>query len=258
MLDLVLPVEQVKESFGIISSYTVNKNTRNGNAAGLKGVMTLKKYDAAISFAGKDRKQARSLAIALSKAGLNVFFDESASEELWGKNLYEHLTTIYRESALTIIIVSSSYCQNPWTHTELKSLRNSALHNPDHTILPIRVDDSEYPSELSSIDYIDLNNTSYDEIARLVIQKLDSVKYQQKGRSEPELTTYHVIPRFNDWAVKRSGASRATAVCKSKDEAINKAKELVEGLANVEIVVHKSDGTIEKRMPERTRKEKVS
>ncbi len=115
------------------------------------------------------------MATALKNSDLNVFFDEWASEELWGMNLHEHLSAIYHESALTILMVSSAYSQSQWTRAELKNLRNSAVHNPNYKIFPIKVDDSPYPRELSTIGYIDLQDTSYDEIANIIKQKLNSV-----------------------------------------------------------------------------------
>lgn len=220
--------------------------------------MKPKLYDVALSFASEDREKARSLADALKNVGLNVFFDEWAGEELWGRNLHEYLTKIYNETTLTILVVSSSYSQKQWTRTELKSLLNSAVHSPYYSILPVKVDDSPLPPELLSITYIDLKNTSYDEFARLVTKKLESIMPKHKVSSEPEVKTYHVIPRFNDWAVKRSGASRATAVYNTKLEAITKAQEFAASATNVEIVVHNSDGTIETRLPEKTRKKNAS
>ncbi len=47
-------------------------------------------YDVALSFAGPQRDYARSLASALQDAGVRVFLDEFAQEELWGgRPLYE-------------------------------------------------------------------------------------------------------------------------------------------------------------------------
>lgn len=216
--------------------------------------MNSRKYDVAISFSGEDRDKVRKLASALKSSNLHVFFDEWASEDLWGKDLYEYLTSVYRESTLTILVISAAYTKSQWTRAELKSLRNSAAHSTDYTILPVKVDDSEYPSELSSIGYIDLNSTSYEELAQLIKEKLKTAKTSENEKTRYEIKTYHVIPRYSDWAVKRSGASRATAVYKSKIEAINKAKEIVDASDNIKIVIHNSDGTIEKRIPEKVEK----
>lgn len=216
--------------------------------------METRKYDVAISFTLENREQARNLASSLRDAGLSVFFDQWASEELWGKNLHEHLTSIYLESFLTILVISSSYSKKIWTRTELKSLVAQALQSPDYTILPIRVDDSPFPAELSSIAYVDLRESSYAEIAELVKDKLESVKREKRYRFPTPAKTYHVIPRFQDWALKRSGASRATAVYASKDEVLRKVEELLERSKDIEIVIHKSDGTIEERIDANTKK----
>lgn len=49
-------------------------------------------YDIAITFAGEDRHLAREITSNLVTKGVTVFYDEYAEAELWGKDLYVHLT----------------------------------------------------------------------------------------------------------------------------------------------------------------------
>ena len=56
-------------------------------------------YDVAISFSGEQREQAEAIAARLRAAGLKVFYDEYEKATLWGKDLYEHLATIYQNQA---------------------------------------------------------------------------------------------------------------------------------------------------------------
>jgi hypothetical protein len=60
--------------------------------------------------------------------------------------------------------------------------------------------------------------------------------------------TFHVIPQKGSWAVKREGASRATKITSRKDTAIFKAKVIARSTAHGTVVVHRKDGTIEKRV----------
>lgn len=51
-------------------------------------------YDVVIPFAGEDRSVAESIASNLITSGINVFYDEYEQANLWGKDLYAHLTKI--------------------------------------------------------------------------------------------------------------------------------------------------------------------
>ena len=79
-------------------------------------------YDVAISFVGEDRLLAKKLADSFIKQGVDVFFDEYFKAQLWGKNLYEHLSKVYSEEArYCLILISEHYVKNVWTNHELKS-----------------------------------------------------------------------------------------------------------------------------------------
>jgi len=57
------------------------------------------KYDVALSFAGQDRRYVTQVAEQLKLRGIRVFYDEYEQADLWGKNLYDHLSKVYRQSA---------------------------------------------------------------------------------------------------------------------------------------------------------------
>ena len=53
--------------------------------------------------------------------------------------------------------------------------------------------------------------------------------------------TYHVVPHGDRWAVKRSGASRASVVLDTKAKAIARGKAMAKRVG-CEFVVHDGDG----------------
>ncbi len=57
--------------------------------------------------------------------------------------------------------------------------------------------------------------------------------------------TYDVSPRGSEWTVTKRGASRPTAVCDRKDDAIARAREAAKGFKESQVVVRKADGTIQ-------------
>lgn len=61
----------------------------------------------------------------------------------------------------------------------------------------------------------------------------------------------HVIPQKGNWAVKREGAQRADRVVSKKTTAILRAKSIARSGTAPAIIVHRKDGTIEKRVTPR-------
>jgi uncharacterized protein YjbI with pentapeptide repeats len=64
-------------------------------------------FDIAISFAGEDRQIAKKIASALVKRDVRIFYDDYEKVDLWGKNLYDHLSDIYRNKAKYCLILIS-------------------------------------------------------------------------------------------------------------------------------------------------------
>lgn len=200
-------------------------------------------YDVAISFSGEDRPIARQIAEALRKRGVHVFFDEYAQSELWGRNLYEYLTKIYEESRLCIVIVSESYAHSQWASSELRNLVAHSQLRDSFTILPITIGPVR-TGLLGSIASLDWSGTTADGVAALVAERLQSLPQPSKTR-KPE--NYHVIMRESGWSVKRAGASRATSVHKTQEEAIAAGRRMARKHRPSELVIHRKDGTIASR-----------
>lgn len=53
-------------------------------------------YDVALSFAGEDRVYVERIANLLIEQGIKVFYDKFETANLWGKDLYQYLSDIYR------------------------------------------------------------------------------------------------------------------------------------------------------------------
>src|SRR5262245_247398 len=132
-----------------------------------------KQYDAAFSFAGEDRKIARSLATKLRKARYSVFFDEFEKAELWGEDLTVSLKEIYKNRArFCVMFVSEHYARKPWTNHERQAAISRAFKERAAYILPIRLDDTDLPGLSDTIGYVDYRSTDESEILGLLRQKL--------------------------------------------------------------------------------------
>ncbi len=130
-------------------------------------------YDVTVSFAGEDRHHVEQLVRLLRRNGVRVFYDAWEQADLWGKDLYQHLDTIYRLAArYCLIFVSKSYVNKAWTKHELKSAQARAFSENSEYILPIRLDDAELPGLPPTTAYLDARTMDLREISQVFLSKL--------------------------------------------------------------------------------------
>lgn len=136
--------------------------------------MSTYRFDIALSFAGEQRKQVADVARYLTDAGVKVFYDEYQKADLWGKDLYQHLSTVYSTQArYSIIFASKEYAAKIWTTHELRSAQARALQEKGaEYILPVRFDATELPGIPSTLAYLDFHAEGSKGIADLVLEKL--------------------------------------------------------------------------------------
>ncbi len=133
----------------------------------------MKKYDVTLSFAGEDRHYAEKLRNLLESGGYSVFYDDDEMAQLWGKNLYDHLASIYKDQArYCVMFLSEHYARKLWTKHERQSAQARALEENKEYILPIRLDDTEIPGILGTLGYLDLRSMSIEEIYQILAEKL--------------------------------------------------------------------------------------
>lgn len=132
-------------------------------------------YHVALSFAGEDRKFAQRFAELLNEKDINIFYDQYEQAELWGKDLYQHLQSIYRDKAqFCVVFLSRDYAKKLWTRHELEQAQARAFMENREYILPIRIDDTTIPGINETIGYIDLRLTTIEMIAEMFIKKLST------------------------------------------------------------------------------------
>jgi hypothetical protein len=133
------------------------------------------KYQVALSFAGEDRTHAEKLAKILKERHIDFFYDSYEQAKLWGKDLYQHFQSVYRDrSQFCVVFLSQAYAQKFWTRHELKQAQARAFMEHKAYILPVRIDKTEIPGINETIGYIDLRSTPVEEIADLLVEKLSS------------------------------------------------------------------------------------
>lgn len=140
----------------------------------------LRKYDVVLSFAGEDREHAERLACLLKRDNFTVYYDKDEEHNLWGKNLYEHLTEVYSKyGRYCVMFLSKDYAGKQWPNLERKSAQERAFKENREYILPIRIDDTEIPGILGTVGYQDLLEKSIEAIYEILKQKLLTVDNTQ-------------------------------------------------------------------------------
>lgn len=143
-------------------------------------------YDVALSFAGEDRHHAEALANLLESGGYRVFYDKYEQAPLWGKNLYDHLSSIYKDEArYCVMFLSKYYAQKLWTNHERQNAQARAFEENKEYILPIRIDNTEIPGFLSTVGYLDLCSMTVEEIYRALVAKLSESETRTTSTSPP-------------------------------------------------------------------------
>ncbi|GLY55244.1 TIR domain-containing protein [Lentzea sp. NBRC 102530] len=131
------------------------------------------KYDVCLSFAGEDRPYVDQVARHLTELGVSRFYDTDEQADLWGKNLVEHLTEIYRnDSRFCVMFISEHYARKMWTKHERQAAFDRALVSDTEYVLPVRFDDTEIPALRTGTGYLDISNRSPRELAEMIAQKV--------------------------------------------------------------------------------------
>ena len=139
-----------------------------------------REFDVALSFAGEDRRHAEKLAALLNAGGYTVFYDEYERADLWGRDLYVHLSSVYKDKAhYCVVFLSQNYARKLWTRHELRSAQARAFEENREYILPVRLDDTEIEGILPTVMYLDLREMSIEDVYQALVQKLSGTTLQE-------------------------------------------------------------------------------
>jgi hypothetical protein len=153
-------------------------------------------YEVALSFAGEDRVYVESVARYLRNREVRVFYDKYEQADLWGKNLYDHLTEVYRaQSRYVVIFISRFYAHKLWTTHERVSAQARAFEEKHEYILPARFDDTQIPGLLPTTGYIELSNILPEQLGRIIEKKIGRTNFwERQARSAAVYASIQLRP----------------------------------------------------------------
>ncbi|MEJ1437821.1 MAG: TIR domain-containing protein [Candidatus Sedimenticola sp. (ex Thyasira tokunagai)] len=159
-------------------------------------------FDVAISFAGEDRGVAEELSFILRKAGMEVFYDNWNQHTLWGKDLYQHLQSVYKEQAkYCVVLASKHYVSKNWPRHELQQAQARAFEENREYILPLRIDDTIVPGINHTVGYVDLRQHPIEQVAKLLLSKLGHEINEELDRLswDGDMTVYNGVEMASYW-----------------------------------------------------------
>ena len=132
-------------------------------------------WDVAISFAGENREVAKDFRDECKKRGIDVFYDFDQQAILWGKDLNNILTEIYRNEALfMVIIVSSAYPKKDWTDFEFVNGKDGEKERSLEYLLPLRLDDTHIVGLKETVGIIDLRKQTMSDVVDVLAEKVEN------------------------------------------------------------------------------------
>lgn len=150
-------------------------------------------FDVALSFAGEQRKYVDKVVACLQAKGVNVFYDKN--EDLWGKDLYQHLDDVFQNKArFSVVFVSKEYAEKLWPNHELKSIQARAFKQKEDYLLPVRFDDTNIPGIRPTIVYEDARLISPQELCQKILKKLNKPPLTED--ISPEYSEEIELPKF--------------------------------------------------------------
>lgn len=163
-------------------------------------------YDVVLSFASEDRDYVEDIAKRLKAKKLKVFYDKFEESNLWGKDLYQYLQHVYKESAyFCIIFVSEYYLKKAWTmKVELKAAQNRAFLENREYILPLQLDPNiKLPGLYDTVGYMDAMSHTPSQIVKAVHDKVCLVKPEKDEELHRIVLTYNFVFETLDFIVNQ-------------------------------------------------------
>jgi len=148
-------------------------------------------YDVVLSFAGEDRQHAEKMADLLKADGFKVFYDKYEEVNLWGKNLYDHLSEVYsKQGKFCVMFLSQYYATKQWPTIERQNAQARAFNEHKEYILPIRIDDTTIPGIPVTICYQDVRQKDINDIYVILREKLSQ---SNSAATEHSVLNRHIL-----------------------------------------------------------------
>ena len=159
---------EILSSAGLVDQSLVNKNGQPGRVEEIR-------FKVALSFPGERREYISEVATELKKrlGQGTVLYDKDFTAQLARPNLDTLLQKIYlNNSDLVVVFLSADYERKQWCGLEWRAIREIVKNKSDHALMFMRFDGAVVQGTLSIDGYVDLNEHSPVQAARLVVERV--------------------------------------------------------------------------------------
>lgn len=172
-----------EDLFDVLSSAgLVDKSFHN--AYGQFGRVEELQFKVALSFSGDRREYVNEVVSELKRklAPALVFYDEDFTAQLARPNLDILLQKIYlNNSELVVVFFSSEYEKRSWCGLEWRAIREIIKNKSDSSLMFMRFDETVIQGLFSIDGYVDLQNRSPIEAARLIVERIRISEIKQSN-----------------------------------------------------------------------------
>jgi hypothetical protein len=133
------------------------------------------RFKVAVSFPGEKRDYVAAVVAEVKKrlGPGTVFYDKDFTAQLARPNLDTLLQRIYlNNSDLVVVFLCSDYERKQWCGLEWRAIRNIIKNKNDHAVMFMRFDQANVDGTMSIDGYVDLNEYSPIQVARLVVDRV--------------------------------------------------------------------------------------
>jgi hypothetical protein len=169
------------------------------------GRLSAYRYDIAVSFAGEQRAYVEDVVRGLDLPKDRVFYDADYKAELWGEELSEVFTKLYRDEArFVVMFISREYAGKEWCNLERRAALRRRMIAKGAYILPVRLDSTtldEVEGLLGTIGDLDGLREGVAGVVNALREKLAAAMSDEPGTAAREEDE----PRFGELQTTQEG-----------------------------------------------------
>lgn len=129
-------------------------------------------YDIAISYKSELEEKATRINDFLVEDGWKVFFAPERQQELLSEKIHQMLYGIYKnKSLMKVLLISDNYLTGEWTTLEQRVSLQSTKEDRKRLLIVNYTNSFALPGELQSLQYLDGQKYTEDQIAALIDRK---------------------------------------------------------------------------------------
>lgn len=142
------------------------------------------RFKVALSFPGEKREYVSAVAAEVKKrlGQGSVFYDKDFTAQLARPNLDTLLQRIYlNNSDLVVVFLCADYERKQWCGLEWRAIRTIMKNKNDHAIMFMRFDGADVTGSMSIDGYVDLEEHSPVQAARMIVERVHLNDLPQSG-----------------------------------------------------------------------------